>query len=85
MESFAMAQILVRDLDQAVVDRLKERARQNNRSLQGEVKALLESVSAVAKASPDELKAIAEKWDRHWGDRMFDDSSALIREDRDSR
>lgn len=80
-----MAQILVRDLDQAVVDRLKERARLNNRSLQGEAKAILERASAVEKASFDELKAIAARWDRHWGDRKFDDSTALIREDRDSR
>ena len=38
-----MAQLLVRDLDPAVVARLKDKARQNQRSLQGEVKAILEA------------------------------------------
>ena len=38
-----MAQLLVRDLDDRVVARLKERARRNRRSLQTETKAILES------------------------------------------
>jgi len=85
MERVDMAQILVRDLDQEVVDRLKERARENNRSLQGEAKAILERATRTEKASFEELKAILDKWDRHWGGRIFDDSTQLIREDRDSR
>ncbi len=43
-----MAQLLVRDLDPAVVARLKEKARQNRRSLQGEVKAILEEAAERA-------------------------------------
>ena len=43
-----MAQILVRDLDEALVARLKERAQQNHRSLQGEVKAILETAAPKA-------------------------------------
>ena len=73
-----MAQILVRDLDEALVARLKERARQNHRSLQGEVKAILEE--AAAQATEAEVEAILEKWRLRWGDRRFSDSAELIRE-----
>jgi antitoxin FitA len=76
-----MAQLLVRDLDPAVVARLKEQARQNHRSLQGEVKAILEQ--AAATATRDEALAMIDKWQRRWGDRVFSDSTQLIREDRD--
>ena len=76
-----MAQLLVRDLDSKVVARLKEQARQNHRSLQGEVKAILEQ--AAATATRDEALAMIDKWQRRWGDRVFSDSTQLIREDRD--
>ena len=45
-----MASVLVRDLDQAVVERLKARAEENGRSLQKELKAILET--AAARATP---------------------------------
>lgn len=78
-----MAQLLVRDLDPAVVARLKERARQNHRSLQGEVKAILEQ--AAETATREEALAMIDKWQRKWGERVFSDSTQLIREDRDRR
>ena len=68
-----MAQLLVRDLDPAVVARLKEQARQNHRSLQGEVKAILEE--AAARATRDEALAMIDRWQRRWGDRVFSDST----------
>jgi len=37
----SMAQIIVRNLDDAVVDRLKARARDNDRSLEAEVRHIL--------------------------------------------
>jgi plasmid stability protein len=37
-----MAQVLVRQLDDKVVDRLKRRAKEHGRSLQSEVKTILE-------------------------------------------
>ena len=40
-----MATLTVRDLDEAVVERLKTRAKQHKRSLEGEVRALLEDVA----------------------------------------
>jgi antitoxin FitA len=80
-----MAQILVRSLDDALVTRLKERARENHRSLQGEVKAILEE--AAAQATNAEVEAILDRWQRHWKERgkTFSESAELIREDRDSR
>lgn len=76
-----MAQILVRQLSEQVVARLKKRAREHGRSLQSEVKTILEE------AVPDYDKA----WKRIEGlrkrleksGRTFSDSADLIREDRD--
>jgi antitoxin FitA len=80
-----MAQILVRGLDAALVARLKERARENHRSLQGEVKAILEE--AAAQATNAEIVAILDRWQRYWQQKgkIFSESAELIREDRDSR
>ncbi len=80
-----MAQILVRGLDDALVARLKERARENHRSLQGEVKAILEE--AAAQATSSEIVAIVDRWQRYWQKKgkIFSDSAEMIREDRDSR
>jgi antitoxin FitA len=80
-----MAQILVRDLDDALVARLKERAKLNRRSLQSEVKAILEEMAPMA--TKVEALAIVDKWQRYWEEKgkTFSDSAELIREDRDSR
>jgi plasmid stability protein len=42
-----MSSILVRDLDPDVVERLKERARLNKRSLQAELRHILETEAAA--------------------------------------
>ena len=47
-----MASLLIRNLDDAAVARLKARARRHNRSLQGEVKSILESEARTAKKKP---------------------------------
>jgi plasmid stability protein len=80
-----MAQILVRGLDDALVARLKERAKLNHRSLQSEVKAILEE--AAPTATKAEALAIVDKWQRYWEKKgkTFSDSAELIREDRDRR
>ena len=75
-----MAQVLVRDLDNVVVERLKIRARQHGRSLQGEVKAILE---AAAPISMSEARSLAEEWQQRLAGRIRGDSSELIREDRE--
>ena len=48
-----MAQIVVRDLDEAVVDRLKQRARQEGRSLQSEVRVILSEAVDVSPPKPE--------------------------------
>jgi plasmid stability protein len=76
-----MASVLIRDLDPAVVDRLKARAEGNGRSLQKELKAILEA--AAAQATCAEARAAAERIRQMLGGRQFSDSTDLIREDRD--
>jgi len=55
------AQILVRDLDDVLVERLKRQAKRNHRSLQGEVKAIL---IESARMTPEEMLSAAENWQR---------------------
>ena len=43
-----MAQLFVRDLDTKTVERLKTRAKQHGRSLQGEVKVILIEATALS-------------------------------------
>jgi len=43
-----MAQILVRGLDEKIVERLKKRAKRGGRSLQSEVKMILENATQLA-------------------------------------
>lgn len=79
-----MAQILVRDLDDALVSRLKEQAKENHRSLQGEVKAILER-GVRRKMSRAEMIKVSAEWQEFWHrqGRRFTDSADLVREDRD--
>lgn len=78
-----MGWILVRGLDQKTMERLKERARLNSRSLQQEAKALLER--AAETLTMREARRLSERWTRRLSRRSFSDSARLIREDRDSR
>ena len=77
-----MAQLLVRDLNETTLERLKERARQNRRSLQGEAKAILEASAAAY--TKDEALSTFRGWQEHFAGRQLSDSAALIREDRDA-
>jgi plasmid stability protein len=74
-----MAQLLIRDLEVETIERLKARAKLHRRSLQGEVKLILENEAA---ASGDDPWVLAEKIRSAFGGRIFSDSTALIREDR---
>jgi plasmid stability protein len=78
-----MPEILVRGLDRQTVERLKERARISGRSLQQEVKDILER--AASTLTMEEARRLSETWHRRLAGRSFSDSTALIREDRDSR
>jgi hypothetical protein len=78
-----MGSILVRGLDQETIERLEERARLIGRTLQREVKALLERAADALTMS--EARQLSERWRRRLGGRSFSDSAPLIRADRDSR
>ncbi len=75
-----MAQILVRDLDPGVIERLMARARRHGRSLQGKVKAIME---AAASQSMSDARSVAEDWQKRLAGKILGDSSDLIREDRE--
>jgi plasmid stability protein len=74
--------VLIRDLDEKTVEALKKRATDSKRSLQAELKAILQ-------------EAASDDWQRTWAaaDRIFEelrrsgqkfsDTTALLREDRE--
>lgn len=76
-----MAQVLVRQLNEKVVDRLKKRAREHGRSLQSEVKTILEEAVPDYEGAWKRIELIRTKLKRLG--RKFSDSADLIREDRD--
>jgi|CXWL01.1.fsa_nt_gi plasmid stability protein len=78
-----MAQLLVRDLESVTVDRLKARARKNRRSLEAEVRVLLET--AVSTEDPLALLwKISDQISEDTRARPQTDSAVLVREDRDA-
>ncbi|MGB7543911.1 MAG: hypothetical protein WBM28_18080 [Burkholderiales bacterium] len=77
-----MAQVLVRDLSTTAVTTLKARAKQNHRSLQGEVKAILEETAARTKAM-QRFRRETARLRESFGRKAFSDSTILIRRDRE--
>ncbi len=75
-----MAQVLIRDLDDDVVERLRNQARDNGRSLESELRIALTELSKQDKA--EWVRGILEMRARLAG-RKFSDSTELIREDRE--
>jgi plasmid stability protein len=74
-----MAQVLVRDLKADVVARLKARAKRNGRSLQTELKEILQ---AASRHSSVDARALADQIRRRLGGRAHTDSVELLAEDR---
>jgi antitoxin FitA len=74
-----MAQVLIRELDEDVVARLKERAQRNGRSLEAELRGILEQ---AAPASFVEARLLAARLRRRLGGRIYTDSATSIAEDR---
>ncbi len=75
-----MAQVLIRDLDDKVLKALKRRAARNHRSLQGELKLILEQSAGYRSAA---LEADLRKLRESLGGKLLGDSAELIRENRD--
>lgn len=74
-----MAQVLIRDLKSDVVARLKARAKRHGRSLQTELKEILDKAS---RQSALDARALADRIRRELGSRTHSDSVRLLTEDR---
>ncbi len=75
-----MAQVLVRSVPDEVVERLKQRAARNARSLEAELRCVLENAARLDRA---EFRRRAGEIRSQLKGRYHSDSTALIREDRD--
>ena len=79
-----MTQVTI-ELEQAIAHWLEHRAKENSRSLEAEIKAILE---ATARTQTDKAIKTAAAWERinkaraKYSDRVFSDSVELLREDR---
>ncbi len=83
-----MANVTIRNLDDQVVARLKERAKANNRSLEAELREILTReaktmVRSAGSMTRQELIALAKHIAAMTPDVPQTDSTELIREDRD--
>jgi len=74
-----VAQVLVRDLKTDVVSRLKARAKRHGRSLQTELKEILQTASRHRAL---DARALADRIRRQLGGRAHTDSVKLLAEDR---
>jgi len=75
-----MAQILVRGLADEVVERLKARAKAHGRSVEGEMRTILESAAGF---TVEEAQQTLMNWQAKFSGREFADSQQLLAEDRD--
>jgi antitoxin FitA len=75
-----MGQLLVRNLDDDLIRRLKERAAAHGRSAEAEHRAILER---VLRPGGEDFVERAARWRRLTAGRETTDSAELIRADRD--
>jgi antitoxin FitA len=75
-----MANLLLRDLDDKVLQRLKVAAKAHRRSLQAEIHDALAQASVRSLA---ETRRLSARWLKRLQGQAHSDSVALIREDRD--
>ena len=74
-----MTQVLIRDLEPEVIEKLKNRAKRHSRSLQKELKVILQEAAKLDMLS---ARQVAERIRKKLSGRQFTDSAKLIREDR---
>ena len=77
-----MPEVLVRNLDEAVLEQLKARALGNGRSLQAELKLILEQAARVGVVDRATYRALADRVRRELGPGPHSDSAELLAEDR---
>ncbi|NBC02568.1 MAG: hypothetical protein GVY20_02580 [Bacteroidetes bacterium] len=79
-----MADVLIRNIDKETLDRLKKQAERNKRSLQEELKELLEIHSGrQSERAIEMVREIQKKYKK--SGTIFPDSAEEIRKDRDRR
>jgi plasmid stability protein len=78
-----MADLLVRNVPEHIMARLKQQAERNHRSMQKEAVAILEAGTELTMQEWLERVAVTREASKSWGPAV--DSTELIREDRDSR
>lgn len=76
-----MATLTIRQLDDAVYERLKARARENNRSLEAEVRTILDERTRSRADTIARLRAFQDRMIAKYG--YLPDSTDLIRQMRD--
>jgi len=74
-----MANILIRNIDRRIVERLKRRARRNRRSLNAELQTIVER---AALSDMIEGRSLAARIRRKLSDRTHGDSALLVADDR---
>ena len=79
-----MSQLLVRELDPATLAELKSIAARHKRSLEAEVRLILDDVAARSKRGAN-LVEEARALRAELAGRTFSDSATLVREGRDER
>jgi len=77
-----MAELLIRNVEPAAIKVLKQRAKLHHRSLQGELKYIIE---AATKMSMEEARKTSAAWQKRLAGGSFSDSTELLREDRNHR
>lgn len=75
-----MPDLLLRDLDPELMQRLKEQAKRSGRSVQAEIKTILANNIGLPW---DQAVREMEEFRKRFAGRTFSDSSELIREDRE--
>ena len=76
-----MPSLSIKNVPEEVVARLREKARSNHRSLQGELRAILDESLAPSRLTVQQLRERV----RRLGLRTGDDATRWIREQRDAR
>jgi len=78
-----MGQLIVRNLEDRVIEALKARTARQGRSLEAELRVILERAAAERVVDIAEARARAKRICQSLEGRPHGDNAALIREDRD--
>lgn len=76
-----MPDILIRDVDPDLLERLKQHAKLRNRSVQAELREIV--AEAARRPTPDEVRALFAACQSRFGGVALPSSLQMLREDRD--